>query len=476
MSDARDTPEPSSSPAPHAAAQATPRPPRLLPPLGTHAHPATFLSASIPGTGGVIKARPEDFLVEELPAYEPAGSGEHIYLFIEKRNLTTSDVVRKLATHFNVRRDAVGFAGLKDRFAVTRQLFSVHTPGKKPADFPALQFDGIVVHWTDLHANKLRRGHLLGNRFVIRIRSVDPGKVVHAMKTLKLLNAHGAPNRVGEQRFGVLGQNHLIGRALLAREAKAAADALLGLPADVNTCPPSQREARHLYHEGKFEQAIDAAPRSMHAERRALAVLARGGTPAGVVRSLERFEQSFFVSALQSALFNIVLDHRIAAGSLGTLGPGDVAFKHDSGAVFAVSETLAPESEELRTLAERCARLEISASGPMWGTGMMPARAGVLELEQRVLHDAGLSIDDFVRLAKARLDGVEGARRPLRVPLSYPDVEAGQDEHGPYIRCTFELPRGAFATSVMHEIIKPPPGSSISAPRSADSPEDEDND
>jgi tRNA pseudouridine13 synthase len=286
------------TPAPSPSQSAAPRPQRVLPPLDSHAQPSTYCSTNIPGTGGLIKARPEDFLVEELPAYEPAGSGEHIYLFIEKRNLTTSDVVRKLATHFNVRRDAIGFAGLKDRFAVTRQLFSVHTPGKKPADFPAMSFPGIVVHWTDLHQNKLRRGHLLGNRFVIRIREVDPGKVVHALKTLRLLNTQGAPNRVGEQRFGVLGRNHEIGRALLARDAQAAADALLGLPSDPERCPPSHRESRRLYHEGKFNEAIDAAPRSMHAERRGLAVLARGGTPAGVVRSLERFEQSFFVSAL----------------------------------------------------------------------------------------------------------------------------------------------------------------------------------
>src|SRR5690606_17358918 len=135
------------------------------PPMAvSHPPPAPpYLTAAIPGAGGRLKVRPEDFLVEEIPAYEPSGEGEHIYLFVEKRNHSTMHVVRLLADHFGVRRDAVGFAGLKDKFAVTRQLFSVHVPGRRPSDFPAFERPGIVVHWADLHANKLRRGHLKGN-------------------------------------------------------------------------------------------------------------------------------------------------------------------------------------------------------------------------------------------------------------------------------------------------------------------------
>lgn len=448
-----------------------PAPARDLPlPFPSGAAPRVYLTHDTPGAGGVIKQREDDFLVEELPAYEPCGSGEHIYLFVEKRNLTTMDLVRKIATHFGVRRESVGFAGLKDRFAVTRQLISVHTPGKKPDDFPALHVAGVVVHWTDLHTNKLRRGHLNGNRFVVRIRGVEPGKVVHAMKTLKRLHQHGAPNRVGEQRFGVLDRNHEIGRALLARNAQAVADALLGLPPTGAWCPSSQITGRTLYQERRFNDAIDALPRSLQTERRALAVLARGGTPAGVARSLARFEQSFFVAALQSALFNRVLDERLAAGTLGTLRAGDVAFKHDTGAVFAVTQAMIDDPDQHAALSERAGRLAISPSGPMWGSAMLPPAAETLAHEQRVLAECGLTFDDFVRLARTRLDGIEGARRPLRVPLTNPDVEAGQDEHGPYIRCTFELPRGSFATSVMHEIIKPAPGTPLTGPRVDNAP------
>lgn len=431
----------------------------------------TYLTHAVPGTGGVIKQRPEDFLVEEIPAYEPVGSGEHIYLLVEKRNLTTMDLVRIVARHFDVRRDAVGFAGLKDRFAVTRQVISVHTPGKSPEDFPALAHPDVTVHWVDRHTNKLRRGHLIGNRFVIRVRNAPVGKVVHALRSLRTLAELGAPNRVGEQRFGVLGQNHVIGRALLMRDAKAVADTLLGMPPEGFWCPPSQVDARQLYARGKFREAIEAAPRGMRSERAALEVLARGGTPAGVVRSLERFEQSFFVAALQSHLFNLALDARLATSSIATLTAGDLAFKHDSGGVFAITPELIDDPDQSTRLRERLSALEISPSGPMWGTGMMHAGGDVAQRELKLLDDAGLSLEMFARLAKSRIDGVEGARRPFRVPLTHTDVEAGQDEHGPYIRCTFELPRGSFATSVMREIIKPEAGQTIMGSRE---PEDDD--
>lgn len=446
----------------HTPSCAPPAPPASL---ECAAAPSLYVTSPTPGTGGLIKQRPEDFLVEEIPAYEPGGSGEHIYLFLEKRNLSTSELVRKLATHFGVRRDDVGFAGLKDRFAVTRQLISVHAPGKTAQDFPAIDMPGVTVHWTDQHTNKLRRGHLAGNRFVIRIRDVDPGKVVHAAASLRALARLGAPNRFGEQRFGVLQRNHEIGRALLARDGKSLMDALLGMPAPGAWCPSSQVAARTLYHQGQFDAAIDAMPRGMSTERRALAVLARGGSAGGVVRSLARFEHSFFVTALQSALFNHVLDQRLAAGTFNQFIAGDLAFKHDTGALFAVTDDMLADDQAHTSLIQRLARLEVSPSGPMWGSAMMLAQGQIRAIEERALHSAGVTMDDFARLARARLSGVEGARRPLRVPLSNPDLEAGQDEHGTYIRVTFELPRGAFATSVMHEIIKPPPGQPLTGPR-----------
>jgi tRNA pseudouridine13 synthase len=409
-----------------------------------------YLTAGIPGVGGKLKARPEDFLVEEIPAYEPCGDGEHIYLFVEKRNHSTMHVVRLLAEHFGVRRDAVGVAGLKDKFAVTRQLFSVHTPGKKPADFPAFERDGITIHWIDRHTNKLRRGHLAGNRFIIRVRDVEPVKVVHAHRALAMLAKFGVPNRIGEQRFGHMGNNHTIGRALLLHDAQALLDILLG-PSAIR--PEAQPEGRALYAQGRFAEALHAFPPSLHTERRVLAALARGEKPKRAMFTIERLEQSFYLTAFQSAVFNEVLHHRLREGTFATLLDGDLAFKHDSGAVFPIGPAELADAD----IAQRLADIQVSPSGPMWGARMTRAAAEVGQFETAALERAGVTIADLdTHAAKAR-DPLPGERRPLRVPITHVDVEGGMDEHGAYIKCVFELPRGSFATTVMQEVMKTAP-------------------
>lgn len=413
-----------------------------------HTRPREYVTGDVPGTGGVLKSRAEDFLVEEIPAYEPCGSGEHLYLWVEKREVATMHLVRMLAEHFGVRREAVGVAGLKDKLAVTRQLVSVHVPGKKDTDFSPFERPGVKVLWVDRHANKLRRGHLKGNRFVVRVRGCGASKAVYAHKTLARLAETGVPNRIGTQRFGVLGNNHVVGRALVLEDWGGAADALLGPNAEH---PESQGEARRLYAAGQYADALAMMARGCHTERRVLAALARGAGVKGAVRAIERIEHSFYVTAMQSAVFNAVLDERIGAGRLGELGEGDLAFKHDSGAVFAVGA----RELEGAGLRERLARLEISPSGPMWGHGMTRALGAVDSAERGALERAGVRVEDLERFDARSRDPVPGQRRALRVPVMYPDVEGGMDEHGEYVRCTFELARGCFATTVMQEVMKP---------------------
>ena len=126
-----------------------------------------------PDLSGRIKLRNEDFLVEELPLYQPSGRGEHLYLFIQKEGIAHFEMIRHLRQHFKVRDRDIGFAGMKDRNAVTRQLVSIHLPEseRRSLDF---NIDGLNLLWSDRHTNKLRRGHLQGNRFSIRIRDIDP--------------------------------------------------------------------------------------------------------------------------------------------------------------------------------------------------------------------------------------------------------------------------------------------------------------
>jgi tRNA pseudouridine13 synthase len=413
-----------------------------------HTTPTRYLTADIPGTGGLLKQSDDDFLVEELPAYHPAGEGEHLYLWVQKRHMATMHVVRLLADHFKVRRDAIGFAGLKDKIGVTTQMFSVHLP-RKDAAFGAFEHENIQILWTDRHANKLRRGHLNGNRFIIRIRNTTAIKVVHAKKSLAALARLGVPNRIGTQRFGNLATNHEVGRALLRGDHAGAIDTLLG---PHPSAPENQHEARRLYTERQYEQALSAFPAGCHTERRLLSSLARGAGPDQAIRSIERIDFGFFITAFQSAVFNTLLDERITSGRLAALEDGDLAFKHDSGAVFPISPGMS--TDERAALPARLAALEISPSGPMWGTSMTRAAGAIGEAELAALEATGVTDTLLATFSRRDLETMTGQRRPMRVPLTLPDVEAGVDDRGDYIKCTFELPRGAFATTAMQEIMK----------------------
>ena len=406
-----------------------------------------YRSASVPGIGGVLKQREEDFMVDELPLYPPSGQGEHLMLFVEKRGLSTLHMAGELARHFGVQVRDIGYAGLKDKQAITRQHVTVHVPGKRPEDFPSLQHDRISILWADLHDRKLRRGHLAGNGFSIRVRRVSPQGALHAHRTLAILEAQGMANTVGEQRFGQWDTNHRIGRALVLQDWQSACDLLLG------PTPDGQADdSRTAYARGDMDAAFEALPRSAQGERRVLDAIVHGKGPKRAIERLGRTETGFMFSALQSAIFNAVLRERMKAGTLDTLLEGDVAVVHGARrTTFVVSAQEAGSSD----LADRIARLEISPTGPMWGPKMRPAEGVPGEIERAALDRFGVTPEDIERFARGHKGMLDGDRRPLRVPVMYPQVEGGADEHGTYVRCGFELPRGSFATEAMAEVMKP---------------------
>jgi tRNA pseudouridine13 synthase len=405
-----------------------------------------LVTADVPGVGGRIKARPEDFLVEEIPLTEPCGSGEHIWMLVEKRDLSTLHMVRLLARHFGRPMRDLGWAGLKDKRAITRQVISVRAPGRKPEDFPQLQHEQIAILWVDLHDRKLRRGHLKGNRFSIRIRDVQPTGTLRAQQILHTLRRTGLPGAIGHQRFGLTGMNHMVGRALLRGEPEQVMDLLLG-PGE----GAIHAESRALYAEGRYREALEALPRAARAERSVLGPLSRSAAPEQAVAAIPVPERRFFITAAQSAVFNEVLCARLLDGTWDQFREGDRAMKLDGRATFAVGAAEIDSGE----LPGRLERFEISPTGPMWGPQMQRAVGAVDDLELEALERFGLSPEILERYEQTRRGDLEGQRRPLRVPVVDPEVEGGVDAHGAFIRCAFDLPRGSFATEVMCEVMKP---------------------
>ncbi len=233
---------------------------------------------------------------------------------------------------------------------------------------------GVRILDESFHRNKLGIGHLKGNRFDISVRGVGPDAKANAEATLAALAQRGSPNWFGPQRFGRFGGNAYDGLRVLRGEK----------------------------------------------------------VPGG--HRLQRF----FLSALQSTLFNAMLSRRIDLGLFTRVVPGDYARKHDTGGTFMV------EDGELES--QRSERLEISATLPLFGRKVKQSTLQAGELEQQVLDEYGLRWAMFT--------GRHGDRRPSRVLLSDVEVSAPEGESASRLRFAFTLPKGSYATAVMREVMK----------------------
>ena len=397
-----------------------------------------YLTRDFPGIGGSIKNRPEDFFVQEAPLYEPSGEGEHVYCEIQKVGLSTFDAIDRIASALRVSGREIGYAGLKDARAITRQILSIR--GTTPEAVMALQIPDITVQWAERHGNKLRLGRLAGNRFAIKIRDVQPTDVVKLQPVVKALQTRGMPNYFGEQRFGRRGDNDRLGAALVRGDFAGVLKLFLGTPIpDIDDRATIQ--AREAFDRGDLEAAMKALPRRSGAERRVTHRLIKTGKPAAAVRAIDERFRRLWVSALQSRLFNEVVSRRI--DSLDRLMDKDLAYKHDNGACFLV------ESAEVEQ--PRCEAFEISPTGPLVGYRISLPEGQPLEIEQSVFAAEGLSPGDFRRAGELK---VKGARRPLRVQPADMRLEGGVDAHGPYITAAFTLPPGSFATVLLAELMK----------------------
>ena len=399
-----------------------------------------YATPEFAGIGGEIKQRNEDFFVQELPLYEPSGEGEHVFCEVQKNGVSTFDAVERLAKAAGVQRVDVGYAGMKDARAVTRQLFSIR--GATEELVRSIKTPELEVLWAARHGNKIRLGHLKGNRFAIKVREVDPLGVTKLGPLIKKLTETGVPNYFGEQRFGRRNNNDLIGAALVRGDNKELARLLLGDP-QKGVDEGMQYKARRLYEEGDLQESFKAWPRRNGLERRLLHQVIKTGKASGAGRALDEHLRRLFVSALQSRVFNEILAERVTAGTYSTLTPGEWAYKHDNGACFHV--------EDLATESPRTGTWEVSPSGPLIGFRVSLSTLDAGEMEQRVFARHALTPEMFKVPGHHR---VKGARRPLRVQPEDVEYSAGVDEHGGYITVAFTLPAGAFATVVMRELMK----------------------
>jgi tRNA pseudouridine13 synthase len=248
---------------------------------GSRLSPEEFLNQALPcitaglsGIRGRIKTSADDFRVEEIPAYPPEGQGDHLFLLVEKRDLSAEQLVSHLARCLKIAHQDIGTAGMKDRQAVTRQVVSV--PAGCLSLVEGFSHEQIRILETHRHPHKLRTGHLKGNRFSLLVRDAGPDALEKAQAISQELARTGVPNYFGEQRFG--------------------------------------REAETLK----------------------LGIELLNGTkrPGSIPRARRKFLLRLALSAAQSALFNLALARRIEAQTVGRVQAGDVMQVVASGGPF----------------------------------------------------------------------------------------------------------------------------------------------
>lgn len=312
----------------------------------------------------------EDFVVEEVPLYTPSGEGEHLYLFVEKQGRSTPALIKELRALFGLKEVEIGIAGRKDERGVTRQWLSVPARVVEERVHEVDDIDGVRLLKSARHGNKLRLGHLRGNRFEIVLRGdVDAAEVESRASQLEA----GFPNGFGAQRFG---------------------------PDDVT-----------------LEQAARWLQRRRPSRTR---------------------REGFWVSAIQSSLFNACLTQRLADGLWTKLLDGDVLQKGEGGRgpLFICDE---PEVDEARLRSG-----EVTHTGPMWGSKMRRADRDALTFESRSLKAEG--VDEQTLCAHPAFK--VGTRRPLRVVAGDPLVEPWTGG----VRVSFTLPAGSYATVFIAEL------------------------
>ena len=356
------------------------------------------------------------FTVTELPAYEPSGTGEHLYVLIEKENLNTDQVAEALAAVSGKSFRDIGYAGRKDRHAITAQWFSVLGAQDTALAGLAERLPNgrITIHTVTRHGNKLRLGHLRGNRFRLGLADVDAG----LGDRLATLVHDGVLNRFGPQRFGVNGATLRLARAWGAGDHEAACAAIVD-PSDV-------------WRWGEvLPDGFRGGP-----EGRVLGALRRGADAKAALRAAGDQLHKLVASAAQSAIFNAILDARVAADLVHRVRPGDLA-STVKGAPFTVGP------DEAESVSERCRRFDAFTTAPLPGSRRL-APSPEVDAEERAWA-APTGIDWTWFLDRAVFDS-PGERRPLVMPFLEPPVLTPAGE---VTWLDLALTSGGYATEVL---------------------------
>ena len=402
------------------------------------------------GIGGSIRNQYEDFYVEEIPEIIPTGEGPNVWVWIEKIGRTTLDVVLDIARDLHIDRKRMGFAGMKDKKALTRQWICI---ANMDSEEQFRQIENLDIYKTDFlkitrGRKKLRMGQLKGNKFRILIRDLDDieKSAEVANEVLNELEVTGVPNYFGWQRFGRPRTNtHLVGEALIHNDLAEAVRRYVGNPSEDESL--ENQKARQAYDDGDLEKSLELMGKGMRYEKMIVRQLIKDSKKGelddkaymNAIHALPKPLQRMFVHAYQSYLFNDVVSRRVEMG-INKYIEGDIIIDNDENIVRDKT------SDEYQEMIDN---FEVNPTVPLFGTKVPFAGGEVGEMEKSVLESYGLEKSDFEVPKMPRL-GSHGLRRALRFQVW--DASAKATDEG--VLAEFSINKGSYATAVLREVMK----------------------
>jgi len=405
-----------------------------------------------PGCGGRLRMRSEDFAVEEIGEDWNYEGGRYLVIEVEKTDWETHHLVRDLSRQLKISQKRFGWAGTKDKNAVTRQRMSIASLDEKELD--RITLPGVKIKVLGRSNRAVSLGDLIGNRFCVLISEIDldEGEASRRLDGVsgEIRALGGLPNYFGVQRFGeVRPVTHLVGEALVRGDPELAFLTYLAHPFPGE--PETTRLARERLLEGRdFRRAMKEYPLRLRYERAMMSRLVEeGGDWARSFDVLSSNLKRLFVHAYQSLLFNRILSMRMRSGlPLDRAVEGDVVCFSKGGLPF-VDKLQAVDSSNLDAVNRLAERGRAFVTLPLFGYESKFAEGVPGEIERSVLDKVGVTFSDFKVEANPDL-GSPGHRRPalLRVDPVWKAEGAGS------ALLKFDLPAGSYATVVLREYMK----------------------
>ena len=397
------------------------------------------------GSGGEIKAEPEDFLVKEITSSgivlepgrkylpedlgeKPAEEGEFTTFVLEKKNWDTINAILSIAKKVGRGRKSISYAGVKDKRSISVQLACVY--GVPPSSINSVNIKDISINgaWK---SSGISLGSNLGNRFSIAIKNTRDTASISSV----ISESNGFfPNYFDRQRFGYRLNNFRIGMHILRNEMEEAV--LAFLTESANETDPESREARaRLARDQDFQEALEYFPKHLRLERTMIAYLARYRNFPNAIRSMQRGISIMFIHSVEDAIFNAVLEHRLSEGNLSTgINCGKNFYGFPDISSISTADTLAFQTDSL--------------------VGYETKDEHISEYSKEIMEKLGITKESFKIKSLPELS-MKGAYRAILSPFR--DFSYLVLEDGASVKTEFSIPSGSYATIFMNEIMKNEP-------------------